>query len=531
MATTSYRNKWMDYAAGSSYEHFAWWCETYCQQWIDEYAGLPLILEDWQLDFFSEALAVDEDGNPYWKQVVLCVPRKNGKSIAVAAYSLYHLDQDEGQPNVILAASSRAQADIAFSYVTEFLRHSPDLVDKYVVRHSTGEVARSDGGGKLNRVASDSKRLHGANPSRVIVDELHSFTTTELEAAYAALTTAGRARRNYQTFVITTAGEARHRETSILGRTIDANEEQGEIEKRHEALTISRNHKARTLVFNYSAPVKGKSPSEWRQDFDAIRQANPASWLRDEDLKRDLFDVSNSDAFVLQLYGCVWTDNKESFLSTDRWRELGDGSGVPEGSTVFIGLDASLNYDTTAVAWAAINGDRVDVDVHIFSVRQDVGHHTFFPQGQIQYAAVMEFIEGLFSRYDVAGAAYDPNFMHESMQALNSRLPESVFVEIYPNGSFAKEAHAGLRRKVIEGVLRHRGDPAVAAHVAATKAKQDDRGWSITKWNHTRPIDAVVAMSMACWAADNLTPSTGEILTLDWDDEAVLAAAKELYGD
>ena len=36
---------WTSYAAASAIDHFVWWCEEHCEQSIDQFAGLPLILE------------------------------------------------------------------------------------------------------------------------------------------------------------------------------------------------------------------------------------------------------------------------------------------------------------------------------------------------------------------------------------------------------------------------------------------------------------------------------------------------------
>ena len=55
--------RWEEYATGSRVEHFAYWCAEYLTQSIDQFAGEPLVLEDWQLEFMGEALATDdEDG-------------------------------------------------------------------------------------------------------------------------------------------------------------------------------------------------------------------------------------------------------------------------------------------------------------------------------------------------------------------------------------------------------------------------------------------------------------------------------------
>ena len=42
-----------EYAVATRGDHFAWWAETYCEQSVDVFAGKPLVLEQWQRDFFD----------------------------------------------------------------------------------------------------------------------------------------------------------------------------------------------------------------------------------------------------------------------------------------------------------------------------------------------------------------------------------------------------------------------------------------------------------------------------------------------
>ena len=75
MARTAAKPKpaWAKYSPGSRVDHFAWWCETYLIQSIDQFANEPLILEPWQIDFMGEALAMESaDGlTPKWRSLAL----------------------------------------------------------------------------------------------------------------------------------------------------------------------------------------------------------------------------------------------------------------------------------------------------------------------------------------------------------------------------------------------------------------------------------------------------------------------------
>jgi phage terminase large subunit-like protein len=172
MAVAVERQPWLAYAAGSDGPDFAQFCRAHVIQSVDEFAGHPLDLEPWQADMIGEALAFDAEGRPIWRTALLVVPRKNGKTALLAAYALWRLLTDDGQPEIILAASSDEQASRLFDAIVSYLRRNDALRDMVVVRDYAGEILRADGGGLITRVSSDPKRLHGYNPSIVICDEL-----------------------------------------------------------------------------------------------------------------------------------------------------------------------------------------------------------------------------------------------------------------------------------------------------------------------------------------------------------------------
>lgn len=482
-----------DYAHGTFVDDLAWWLERYCVQSVDRFAGEPLVLEPWQCEFMSEALAVTEDGLPYWQTVVLVLPRKNGKTTMLGGYALYHLLNHDGAPEVLLAASSDKQAGRLFDSVTGFIRRSPALLEDLHMREYIGEVARVDGMGKMLRMASDPSRAHGYNPSRVIIDELHAWTTPTLRRAWAAFTTGGGARADSQVFVITTEGEAHLRDESILGKMCDLNEARGVVERPHPALTVSRNHDARTLVYRYSAPTRS------RDDFDAVRQANPASFVSDDYLRKQIAAPEITDAEFLQLHACVAADSEDVFIPTDAWDACAGVLDPPEG--VYLGLDGSYTYDTTAVAWAWPDRDGVvNVDARVFSARREAPSHEVCPGGKIDFAAVEAFTVEKANAAAALAAAFDPNYLGRSAELIAEQTRMAVF-DVQPQSAHMREAVTTLHRLVTEGKLRHNGDPVLRAHVKACVGAREEGGWRIRKRQNSKPIDAVVAMAMAVWRA------------------------------
>jgi phage terminase large subunit-like protein len=330
--------------------HFAAFCATVLQQPQGPATGEPLTLEDWEGEIFDAALELDDDGLLVWLSIVLVLPRKNGKTTLLAAYALYRALFDEDNPEVLLAAASDRQAGRLFDAAAAMVRRSPHLMARLIVREYVGEIRRADGAGRILRMSSSPERLHGYNPSLVVADELAQWGTPSLRRAWAALTTAGGARRLAQVFTISTAGQAHERATGILGRTIDGNDRAGTVTVRG-ARYESRNLAARTLCIRYEAPTTD------RHDLDAILAANPASWITREYLARQAANPELTDADFLQLHGCVWSSADDRYTTVERLEPaVSELELVRPGEPVTLGFDGSRTTDSTVLVLCTMSG-------------------------------------------------------------------------------------------------------------------------------------------------------------------------------
>ena len=478
------------YATGTELDHFAWWAETFLVQSQDRWAGTPLRLEAWQRRFMAEALAVDEAGLPYWQSIALIVSRKNGKTAMLAAYALYRLLNDQGAPEILLAAASDKQAGRVFDAVVAYVRQNAELAAQVHVRSYMGEIARVDGGGKILRMANDPATLHGYNPSVVVADELHAWTKPSHRRAWAALTSSGGARElRRQVFTISTAGEAHERETSILGRLVDGNESEGSVETR-PGLTVSRNHAARVLVFNYSAPTKDP------HDVAAMKLANPASWITRDYLRRQASNPELTAGEVLQLHGCVWATGVGAWISADAWQACEVRGVMPElGAYVVAGVDIGLKNDSTAVAVAwELDDGRIAVDAKVWAARPDTIAHEHVPGGVIDLEAIEDHLRGLNAQYRLR-VAYDTRFFERSAALLDRE--GLLLAELAQNSQAMADAYEEWWQAVLAGRVAHPANPVLTSHVLETAAERTDRGWRVSKMRQHRKIDAHVAAIMA----------------------------------
>lgn len=531
---------WEDYADGTRGERFAWWAETYLRQSVGQFAGQPLVLEeDWQLPFFLEALATNPDGSPYWGFVGAVVQRKNAKTTSLGGYGVFELDEGVGQPEVLFAGSSDRQSGRLFDTGVRFIGASPGgyLADRFHVRQHVGEIERVDGGALAYRIATtNADAQHGWNPSLAILDELHAWSSPKLKEAFDALTTADGARAASQVFAITTAGEASKRRTSILGTLIDGNRMLGEVE-RLPGVTITRNHESRTIIFEFHAtnaadadprPLRvaiaeqrdaerdhGRSSAEAEQKrerrgelerrlLDAVRPANPASWISDAYLLRKAIGPKPDAGTFLRLHAGVWSDSEHAFVTDQRWAELGDGAPVEDGRSAFLGVDGSRSHDCTVVGWASPAQDgRIDVGCYVMAAREDAPHHELHPGGEIDYDRVRAALVDTLTRLRVGSAAYDPRFLDSTAQDVRRRLGARV-APVDPWSNKMVDAVAAFDRGIVDGVVRHDGDPVLAAHVAMTRVDRSRGRLRLFKEDPANEwIDATVAVALAYWCAAN----------------------------
>lgn len=478
------------YAPVSEGAYFAEWCERHLEHSVDQFAGRPVAWELWQRDFFDELMAADEDGTPYWSSAALVVSRKNGKTAMLAALALYRLMEDEGQPEILLAAASDKQAGRLFDAVVSYLRRAPELDERVHRREYVGAIVNVETGGKIIRLPSSGETLDGFNPSLAICDELHAWSTPTRRRVWTSLNTGGAARRRTQVVTITTAGDALARETSILGRLIDGNERDGDVDVSTAGLTVSRNHKARTLMFNYSAPTDDPS------DVAAMKLANPASWVSEEFLERQAANAELTDAEVLQLHGCVWAAGSDQWIDPAAWEACREaGVVIPDGARVAVGVDVGIVHDATAVAvaWPREDG-RVVLSCRFW--KPDPGR-------PVQLSQVEDHIRDLADTFRVGSLCYDPHFFVRSAQELESVVP---MVEVAQSSGNMAEALQGFYSAVLERGVVHPGIGDLTAHVLGATAERTERGWKVGKLRQSQKIDGLVASVLACYAVEVMGP-------------------------
>jgi len=181
--------------------------EGFCRQSKGEWIGRPVVLQVWQKAFISALFGFvhKETRVRRFKETMLLVARKNGKSMLLSGIALYMLVADgEGGAEVYSVATKKDQARIVFSEAVNMVRQSPAL-SKHLRKRKT-DLYMPLTFSKFEPLASDSNSLDGLNSHCVIIDELHAIKDRSL---YEVMRQSTSARRQPLIAMITTSGTLR----------------------------------------------------------------------------------------------------------------------------------------------------------------------------------------------------------------------------------------------------------------------------------------------------------------------------------
>jgi len=180
--------------------------EKFCRPSKGKDAGKPVKLMLWQKAFIQAVFGfVDDDGKRRYREVLLIIARKNGKSSLASWLGLYMMLKD-GEPgaDVYCLASKKDQARLVFGEAVNAVIQSEILSKKVVKRKS--DLYYKKALSTFQPLASDSNSLDGLNPHGAIIDELHCLKDRNL---YDVVKQAMSARQQPILFEITTAGFVR----------------------------------------------------------------------------------------------------------------------------------------------------------------------------------------------------------------------------------------------------------------------------------------------------------------------------------
>lgn len=159
------------------------WIQTFCTHAKARWTGDPLILNPWQKWILREFFGWRKLGTKLrrYKYLFLFLPRKNGKSLLIAALALgLMLIDGEKTPEIYATASTDEQAGKLFEMALAMIKQNPELESR--LQGFKGNITYKDERtGYFRPIAFNPDAFHGANPSVLILDEYHVQKTTGMK--------------------------------------------------------------------------------------------------------------------------------------------------------------------------------------------------------------------------------------------------------------------------------------------------------------------------------------------------------------
>lgn len=479
--------------------------KLYCSHVEGEWAGKPLIPEQWQYQTLRDAFGWKNlsDGSRKYRLVWVSVPRKNGKSTEAAGVGLYltFADREPGA-KVFSAATEKEQAGIIFDTASAMVKASPDLSERVELFKRSMYVEKT---GAVWRVLSGHPKKSGLNASGILFDEVHEQADRKL---WDILKTSTGARRQPMTWAATTAG---FDETTICF-------ELHELARRVRDGAVDV---ASLLPVIFEADEK----DDWT-DERTHRKANPnfgvsikAEYLRDqcEVAKKTPAYQNTFKRFHLN----IWTRQLELWMPKEVW----DPCGAPfplaplDGQICFGGLDLSSTQDLAAWTrvWPVL--DPASGLFHFFAAtrfwlpRENIRKKQELDQVPYELWAEQGFIaltEGNLIDYDFIHAAIVADGERSQVQeiAVDRWNANQIITQLGGDGftmvpfgqGFA--SMAGPTKQLMDTALKqtlHHGSNPVLNWQASNVAVETDAAgnWKPNKSASRKRIDGIVALIMA----------------------------------
>lgn len=187
--------------------HILEFAENYCRHSKGKFGGKPVRLELWEKAHLAAIFGfVDIEGNRKYRESILIVGKKNGKSLLASIVGLYMLVADgEPGPEVYAVATKKDQSRIIWLESKRMTKKSPSLLKR--IKPLVGELDSDFNDGVFKPLASDSDTLDGLNVHCVLMDEIHQWK--QGKALFDIMADGVSAREQPLVYITSTAGTIR----------------------------------------------------------------------------------------------------------------------------------------------------------------------------------------------------------------------------------------------------------------------------------------------------------------------------------
>ena len=340
--------------------------EGFCRHHEGALAPGLVKLELWQKAFVSCLFGlVDEDGARHFREVVLIIGRKNGKTLLAAAIAacMAYIDGEYGA-RVYYCAPKLDQARLCYEATYQMIMKEPELSSLAKKRRTDIYIAQSNT--SLQPLAFSAKKSDGLNPHLTVCDEIASWPGDQGLKQYEVLKSALGARRQPVLLSISTAG--------YINEGI-----YDELMKRSTAVLNGDSRERRLLPVIYMID----DPEKW-SDINELKKANPNLGVSvSVDYMLDEIAVAEQSlskrAEFLTKYCNIKQNSSQAWLPADTIRKAFGWKYTLEDfrdSYALGGIDLSQTTDLTACCVLIEREGVIWTFCHFFLPREKLGEAT-----------------------------------------------------------------------------------------------------------------------------------------------------------
>ena len=477
-----------------------------------------LKLELWQKALVSIIFGiVDENGLRQFREVVLIIARKNGKSLLGAAIMAYmsFLDEEYGA-EIYCLAPKLDQAEIVYSCFWQMCQAEEDLKNKIAKRGRLSDYYIEDSNTVVKKIAFNAKKSDGFNPHFTLCDEIASWVGEPGKKQYEVMKSALGARKQPLILSCTTSGYVNE---GIYD----------ELFKRGTRFLLGDSKEKRLLPVIYMIDDVDK----WN-DINELAKSNPNLGVSvSVDYMLEEIAVAEGSlskkAEFLTKYCCVKQSSSQAWLSTKVIDEAVCDQIRPEDFTncyAVGGLDLSMTTDLTS-ACVVIEKLGIEYVLSHFWLPQDKleeaiarddipyremiasGVLSLSGEGFVDYNDVFLWFIGLVQNYKIMPLVvgydrYSSQYLVQQMKNDGGFLMDDVY-----QGWNMTPAINKLEGELKEGSIKIGDNALLRVHLLDTALQKDrmTKRVKIVKLNEYSHIDGTAALLDALivkdkWAGD-----------------------------
>lgn len=506
---------WEYYFEPKAATHFIEYCSENLTHYEGAIRGEPLLFEPWQYFIYGSIfgwLKKERYKNipiRRFRDGIIIVPKKNGKSIMSGSVALYMIEYDgwAGAQCYILAKNQTHAKDLGYRAATIMVKSSKELSSKYRVNRSAADAGiYFDGNNSFYKPitskpeSEDGRNVHFCGPDETkdwtdfeIYDVMKNGTVNAPNSLFMSTTTAGNNRES-------------------LGF-----QQQVYVEKMLNGIIEDD----ATFGIIYGVDEEDKEGDEWWTNPKVWQKANPNYGVSVfEDALKSMIPTAKESlnkriAFETKHLN-IWHSSSEAYIPHERWKKCGTKKfksihdfkgrkawgGVDLGSvsdfTAFVLVFEPVDnvWDVLCFFW--IPKDTINERKNMGIIREfveggwiettdgDVTDHDFIEAKIKEIASIVDLQEIAYDRYKM-----DMMINHLQDEGIEMTPFGQGYVSMNP-------AVDGLETFVLQNKIEHFGNPVLAWMNSNVTIKKDPAGnRKFDKDKSQDKIDGMVALGMA----------------------------------